>query len=76
MSAYLSFEINLASIAWLFEKNENEGKQNSWFLMEKMSIGKILVSLQIYIKDKLFDQKGWNFDTKNVNLHSLKHDQF
>ena len=35
---------------------ENEGKQNSLFLMENLKDGKILVALQICVKDKLLDQ--------------------
>ena len=32
--------------------------------------------LQIHVEDKLLDQNGQNFDTKNVNKYSLRLDQF
>ena len=35
---------------------ENEGKQNSLFLIDNLLDGKILVALQICVKDKLLDQ--------------------
>ena len=44
--------------------------------MKNLPFLKILMPLQIYIKDKLLDQNGWNFDTKNVNLYSSRLDQF
>ena len=43
--------------------------------MENLLDGNILVSLQIYVKDKLLDKNALNFDTKNVNLYSLRLDQ-
>ena len=45
--------------------------------MENLSDGKILVALQICVKDKLLDQNeiAEILIQKNVNLHSLRPDQ-
>ena len=40
------------------------------------SVLKCKLLLQIHVEDKLLDQNGRNFDTKNVNIYSLRLDQF
>ena len=76
-SIYPLFKTNLVSLKWFCEKNiENQGKQDSWFSWKFFAWGKHQLLLQIYAIDKLLDQNGWNFDTKNVKVYSLRLDQF
>ena len=75
LSVYLIFEINLVSMVWIvFKKTEMKASRIPDFFWKICLIGKILVALQICAKDKLLDQNGWSFDTKNINLYSFRLD--
>ena len=58
------------------KKKCNVIMKNFGFWWKICSVGNHEVLLQTLVKHKLLDQNGWNFDTKNVKVYSLRLDQF